>query len=541
VSGGQVARTDGFVHVADGHLVDGGGRPLLMRGVGLGGWLLPEGYMWGLPTGAPQSPRQIEAFVTDLVGEDAADRFWTAYRARFITEADVTRIAAEGFDHVRLPMNARLLLHDTGVLRADGIAPVDQLVTWCRRHGIRVVLDLHGAPGGQTGTNIDDSPRGLPDLFIVGGAYRKQTIELWTALAARYRDEPVIAAYDLLNEPLPHEHADRYTDDLVDLYRELTRAIRSIDGNHVLSYEGTRWATDWSAFTQAWDPNSLLQFHKYWSPPDRPSIARFVEIGHALGLPTYMGEGGENDVDWLATAFGMYEDLGISWNLWPWKKLATWTSPMSIVPPPGWEGVVAFAAGDARRPTRVEANAALGGLLEAIAIDACEPRPDVVAAVFHRVPIRLAPETFGFGGEGTSWWTQDGRPSSGFRTDDRVTIRRAGGAEGDASFGPSDAPGRPVPRFEVELAAGDWLEYRIEVREASRLVIELASSVADAAAPAPALHCDDMPIDTTVRDGIVRGTSTSIVGAGSHKLRIEGRSAGTLIRWLEISPVDETA
>jgi aryl-phospho-beta-D-glucosidase BglC (GH1 family) len=193
---------DGFVHAEGGSLVDGRGRPLLMRGVGLGGWLLPEGYMWRFPRDVAQSPRAIEALVEELIGADAAEAFWRGFREHFVMEADIERIGAEGFDHVRLPMNSRLLLDRVGDVRPEGLEPIDRLVGWCRRHGLRVVLDLHAAPGGQTGTNIDDSPRGRPDLFLVGGAYREQTIGLWTQLAERYRDETVVAGYD----PVSYTH-----------------------------------------------------------------------------------------------------------------------------------------------------------------------------------------------------------------------------------------------------------------------------------------------------------------------------------------------
>ncbi len=83
------------------------------------------------------------------------------------------------------------------------------------------------------------------------------------------------------------------------LYRDLTAAIRAEDPNHLIIYEGTRWSTDWTIFTEVWDPNSMLQFHKYWSPPDRPSIRASSRRGTRLGLPIYMGEGGENNVAWL--------------------------------------------------------------------------------------------------------------------------------------------------------------------------------------------------------------------------------------------------
>jgi len=77
---------------------------------------------------------------------------------------------------------------------------------------------------------------------------------------------------------------------LVELYRELTAAIRAVDQSHMIIYEGTHWATNWSMFTEVWDANSMLSFHKYWSPPDRPSIQRFIDIAGSLGLPIYMGD-----------------------------------------------------------------------------------------------------------------------------------------------------------------------------------------------------------------------------------------------------------
>lgn len=61
---------------------------------------------------------------------------------------------------------------------------------------------MHGAPGGQTGQNIDDSPNDLPEAFMEE-KYQDKLEGLWVKLATKYKDEPVVAAYDLLNEPLP--------------------------------------------------------------------------------------------------------------------------------------------------------------------------------------------------------------------------------------------------------------------------------------------------------------------------------------------------
>lgn len=65
-----------FLRAVDGRLHDGHGQPVLLRGVGLGNWLLPEGYMWKFEPPGPQSPREIDALFADLVGADRAEEFW---------------------------------------------------------------------------------------------------------------------------------------------------------------------------------------------------------------------------------------------------------------------------------------------------------------------------------------------------------------------------------------------------------------------------------------------------------------------------------
>jgi endoglucanase len=250
----------GFVRAQDARLVDGRGNQLQLRGVGLGNWLLPEGYMWKFGPGA-ESPREIEALVSRLLGDDSAEAFWKDFRETFISEQDIAKIAASGFDHVRLPINSRVVMTEQGLPIEAGFALIDRVIQWCRKHHLWVLLDLHGAPGGQTGTNIDDSPNNKPELFM-DRRYWDQTLDLWRLLATRYAKETVVLGYDLLNEPLPNEWQYQYVDELSKLYQELTAVIRAVDSNHLIVYEGTHWATNWDLFTEVWDENSLLQFHK---------------------------------------------------------------------------------------------------------------------------------------------------------------------------------------------------------------------------------------------------------------------------------------
>ncbi len=379
------AHFDGYVHASGTRLVDGSGAELKLRGVGLGNWLLPEGYMWGF-SDEMASPRQIEARFEELVGPDRAAEFWRRFRAGFITEADVARIASMGFDHVRLPLNARGLIDDQGELVADGVAHIDRLIDWCEAHGLWVLLDLHGAPGGQTGTNIDDSVAGKPELFM-DEHYRDLTVRLWRAIAIRYRDRTCVLGYDLLNEPLPNEWQHVYGPALMELYADLTATIREVDPHHLIMYEGVHWATDFSSFTEPLDPNSALHFHRYWCAPDRGSISHVLDARARLQIPIYMGEGGENTPEWVYAAFRLYERHGIGWNFWPWKKLDTGTSPLSMRLPQGWELISAM---EGRAPDPDEAWRVLESYLEGMDVQRCDERPALTSALFAQGPARLA-------------------------------------------------------------------------------------------------------------------------------------------------------
>ena len=454
------ASFDGYVHARDTHLVDGGGRRLLLQGVGLGNWLLPEGYMWRFGEGA-ESPRQIETLVERLLGPRRAATFWERFRDGFITEADIASIAGSGFDHVRLPINSRVIQDLDGEPVEAGYALIDRLIEWCRTHGLWVVLDLHGAPGGQTGTNIDDSPGGLPELFM-SDRYRELTIRLWRDLATRYAGETVVLGYDLLNEPIPNEWQDVYGTELTTLYRELTAVIRAVDPDHLIMYEGSHWATNWSIFTEVWDENSCLQFHKYWSSPDVESIATFLEARDRLGLPIYMGEGGENTLEWIYAAFRMYEAHDIGWNLWTWKKIATVTSPVSIVAPDGWNKVIA-SIDDPEAITPDEAARVFDDLLTAIRIENAVARPGVTAAALGTRPAVIPAWGYGYRGAGQSYSVRAGRPLPGVRANEPASIAWRNPGENPANpFEQSDGRAyRPAEELVVHLEPGDWLEYEL--------------------------------------------------------------------------------
>src|SRR5256885_6384616 len=82
--------------VCSSDLVSPDGKPLLLKGINLGNWLLPEGYMFKFKT--TNSPRLIQTAISELVGEDEARRFWKTYRDNYITRADIHFIKQSGFN-----------------------------------------------------------------------------------------------------------------------------------------------------------------------------------------------------------------------------------------------------------------------------------------------------------------------------------------------------------------------------------------------------------------------------------------------------------
>src|SRR5580765_7577259 len=130
-AGGSPSLT--FLHADGQNIVNERGEKIILQGVGLGNWLLPEGYMWKFGSQTDR-PRRIEKLVEDLIGAESARQFWTEYRNNYITETDIQEIAQLGFNSVRPALNARLFLSETDPPQPvqEGFRLLDNLVGWCR-------------------------------------------------------------------------------------------------------------------------------------------------------------------------------------------------------------------------------------------------------------------------------------------------------------------------------------------------------------------------------------------------------------------------
>lgn len=151
-------RPNDFVRVEGANLVTPDGEVLFIRGTNLGNWLNPEGYMFGFQR--VNSAHFIDEMLREAVGPVGADEFWARFKDNYITEADIAFIASTGANTIRLPFHYKLFTDEDYMgldAHQDGFQRIDQVVEWCRKYGLYVILDMHDAPGGQTGDNIDDS------------------------------------------------------------------------------------------------------------------------------------------------------------------------------------------------------------------------------------------------------------------------------------------------------------------------------------------------------------------------------------------------
>jgi hypothetical protein len=535
---------DGYLKAVGKSIQNGKGETLLLRGVGLGNWLLPEGYMWKFYKPLADRPRRIEALISDLIGEEAAQRFWNVYHERYITEADVARVADEGFDSIRLPINWRVVMDvNSGEFIEEGFAHIQRLVDWCKAHDLYVILDLHGAPGGQTGANIDDSEADHPELFR-NEKFRRWNIEIWRELARRYVDEPIVAAYDLLNEPLP-EHFREYNPVLADVYREVTAAIREIDTNHIIMYEGAHWATDFSMINQPLPENIVIQFHKYWNNPDTESIRRYLDKRDELDVPLYMGESGENSNDWYAAAFQLYEDHGAGWNFWCWKKLGATSSPCSINPPANWNKLTHYVETEKDKPSRAEAQTILDEYLDNILFDNCEYHSAVVDALLRRVPFKINAEFYGYRGSGVSYEGANGRGTEiGLRSGDSIVIEHAyPRGNGDVESELSEEEKRQAEDLCILLRNGEWVTYEFNLRDEAPIGVTIRAQTEDGQPAKLDVAIDGRETATVAPnsgDWATQEITTPPLKAGRHVLRVRAAEGVGRVDWLHFAPAPKS-
>lgn len=386
---------------ADGkRILDKEGNEIILRGMGLGGWMLQEGYM--LETNSFANPQhEIRARIVGLIGEANTVEFYNAWWANHCTKRDIDSLAVWGFNSIRLPMHYNLFtlpiesepVAGQHTWLEKGFAMTDSLLKWCKANQMYLILDLHAAPGGQgKDAAISDYDATKPSLWE-SEANKQKTIALWRKLAQRYANEEWIGGYDILNEPNwsftagGNQNGCTETSNapLRALYVAITNAIREVDQNHMIIIEGNCWGNNYNNMFPKWDGNMTASFHKYWSNNDTGAIQGIMNIRDQQNMPIWLGESGENSNAWFTSAISLVESNHIGWAWWPMKKVGSVVNPLTVVKNSGYNTLLNYWKNGGTKPSVDFAKAALMELAENLKIENNIYRKDVVDAMIRQV------------------------------------------------------------------------------------------------------------------------------------------------------------
>ncbi len=479
----------GFLHTEGTTIVDGSGKPFLLRGMGLGGWMLQEGYMFRLSNLGQQ--HRIREKIQELVGPEKTEQFYQQWLARHTTRKDIDSMAAWGFNSIRLPMHYALFtlpveqepVAGQNTWLETGFRITDSLLSWCAANKMYLILDMHAAPGGQGhDLPISDRDASRPSLWE-SEANRNKMIALWRKLATRYANEPWIGGYDIINEPnwsftdtndVRGIH-EKNNQPLRELMMDITKAIRTVDTHHIIIVEGNGFGNNYQGVDPDWDDNLVMSFHKYGNFNNDESIRNFLELRERFRHPLWMGESGENANTWFTEAIRLVESHGIGWAWWQEKKMGI-SNPFEIIAPAGYETLRSYWGGKGAKPSTGFAWNVLTQLLENLSVDRMIFHKDVVDALFrevrekkaipfqqHRIgdKSQVAAVDYDLGGQRVGYYDVDScryQYTAGVNTEGNRGYRyRNDGV---------DISGDSTGVFVTDIEPSEWLQYSVQVQKA---------------------------------------------------------------------------
>jgi len=315
-----------MLHASGLNIVDANGNNVSLRGVNLGGWLTIETWMTPADSSGLPDNYSIIKTLDNRFGVATEQSLIKTYELSWITTADLDNIRAEGMNVIRVPVwwgNFETL---NGQWRPDAFTMLDWVVSEAAARGIYTIIDMHGVVGGQS--TSQDTGRQNTNTYWNSSADQAATDQLMMNIAAHYRDNPNVAAYDLMNEPMSAPNLQAPVTAQNDLYH----AVRSQDPTHICIFEGTFGSWNWnmlpSPSTFGWT-NVIYEMHEYqWS-----GTASAVENGainqvnqfkshQSFNVPDYIGEFNDfgNPTSVWQFTMNQYNSNNINWTVWAYKS-----------------------------------------------------------------------------------------------------------------------------------------------------------------------------------------------------------------------------
>lgn len=198
-----------------------------MHGINLGGWLSQN--------------------------DDVSEKHYES----FITENDIKYIASLGLDHVRVPVDYMILEDENGTIKQEGYKYLDNCMTWCKKYGIRMIIDLHKTYG----YSFDPLDKTDKTIFFYDKKLQERFYSIWRTIASRYGKYHELIAFELLNEIVEPEVAQPWNNIALSAVKE----IRSIAPDSWIIFGGTMYNNVLSVPNLA-DPKDdkvVYTFHSY--------------------------------------------------------------------------------------------------------------------------------------------------------------------------------------------------------------------------------------------------------------------------------------
>ncbi len=489
--------SQGYLHRNGQQIEDGNGKNIVLRGLGLGGWMIQEGYM--LKTGSFAGPQYvIKQKITDVLGAEKTEKFYDVYKQNGITKRDIDSLAAWGFNSVRLPMHYNLYtlpiekeaVSGQNTWLEEGFKRTDDLLNWCAANKMYLILDLHATPGGQgNDANISDYDTTKPSLWQ-SAANQDKMVAFWQKLASRYKDNPWIGGYDIINEPnwnftgTNQNGCDELSNSpLRDLEIKVTKAIRAVDTNHLIIIEGNCWGNNYNGIFPLWDANIALSFHKYWNHNDTASLQKMLDFRTTYNVPIWLGESGENSNVWFQEAISLVEANTIGWAFWPMKKIDNLAGVTSVSITPEYKKLLEYWEKGGVKPSVDFANNALLQIAENYKIENITIKHDVIDAMFrqihttetkafkkHTLPSKVFATEYDLGQNGYAYSDKDVINYDGTQ----FTPWNKGGAMRNDGVDIENCKDKITNGYNVcFIEDGEWLQYTFDLKEAKQFDVDI--------------------------------------------------------------------
>lgn len=305
------------LHVENGSFYTAEGTLLCLRGVNFNDELF---FFKKDGMDLPANNYDIFDVFEERFGRYGARKLIQTYNENFTNASDLKAIKKLGANCVRIPLRYRNLFKKENCKGDIDFDYLDGVIESCRKAGMYVILDLHSAPGYQNNDSACPS-NGESILFDSSKAAfeaRNAVIRLWTQIASHYKDEPSVAAFDLLNRPLNKVAGwEEKSDALNKFYLRLYKAIRTVDSERILIMQSPHSPQELPVFDKPLENVAYGLYSHFHTTFETDALVSGINNIKERNIPVVICKlRSEENTDYSLTALC---DCGVSWFFGDYK------------------------------------------------------------------------------------------------------------------------------------------------------------------------------------------------------------------------------